>query len=110
LRAGVVESWLERRLLAVVRRAGLPALVTQKRYELPGLGAARVDFEFLTYPIVVEVGGQRGYLSLDERRHQEHRRTALQLAGKTVYFFTTDDVTERPSSSCVRCSPPSRPS
>jgi very-short-patch-repair endonuclease len=63
---------------------------------LEGVGVARVDFEFLTYPIVVEVGGRRGYLSAAERRHQEHRRTALQLAGKTVYFFSADDVFNDP--------------
>ena len=42
--------------------------------------------------MLVEVGGRRGYLSADERRRQEHRRNELQLLGKVVYFFTTEDV------------------
>lgn len=53
---------------------------------------ARVDFEYPLWGIVIEVGGRRGYLSLDERQRQEHRRNALQLAGRTIYFFTRDDV------------------
>jgi len=33
------------------------------------------------------------YLSAEERRRQEHRRSELQLVGKIVYFFTSEDVT-----------------
>ncbi|HWL41630.1 MAG TPA: type IV toxin-antitoxin system AbiEi family antitoxin domain-containing protein [Ilumatobacter sp.] len=95
-RLGTVESRLERRFLSVVADAGLPVPALQQRYQLEGVGNVRVDFEFLTFPIVVEVGGSRGYLSRDERRHQERRRTALQLMGKTVYFFTADDVFNDP--------------
>lgn len=95
LRAGTVESWLERRFLALARRSGLPPLVLQRRYEAHGV-VARVDFEFLDAPIVVEVGGRRGYLSRDERQRQERRRNALQLAGRTIYFFTRDDVVDDP--------------
>lgn len=95
LRAGTVESWLERRFLALARRSGLPPLVLQRWYEAHGV-VARVDFEFLDAPIVVEVGGRRGYLSRDERQRQERRRNALQLAGRTIYFFTRDDVVDDP--------------
>lgn len=94
-RSGVVESWLERRFLALARDAGLPRLRLQVRYQPPGRGVIRVDFEFTSFPVVVEVGGQRGYLSTDERQRQERRRNDLQLLGKTVYFFTRDDVVIR---------------
>ncbi len=94
--AGSVESWLERRFLRVLREAGLPTPVLQRRHELPGVGVARVDFEYATFPIVVEVGGRRGYLSREERQRQERRRNALQVAGKTIYFFTRDDVVGDP--------------
>ncbi len=40
---------------------------------------------------------RRGYMSADERRRQEHRRNELQLIGKLVYFFTTEDVCETPA-------------
>ncbi len=96
MKAGAVESWLERRFLDVIRRAGLPVPVLQQRYELEEVGIARVDFEYPLWSIVVEVGGQRGYLSLDERRRQERRRNALQLEGKTIYFFTREDVERDP--------------
>lgn len=96
-RLGVVESGLEREFLRVMASSGLPVPVTQRRYVLDGVGAVRVDFEFTMFPVVVEVGGRRGYLSADERRHQERRRTAIQLAGKTVYFFTADDVFGEPT-------------
>jgi len=97
LRASVVESGLERQLLRVVAGAGLPQLVLQQRYRLAGLGVARVDFELAGLPIVVEVGGRRGYLSAGERQRQERRRNQLQLLGKTVYFFTRHDVFDRPA-------------
>jgi hypothetical protein len=96
IKAGEVESWLERRFLEVIGRAGLPIPVLQRRYELADVGIARVDFEYPLWSIVVEVGGPRGYLSLAERRRQERRRNALQLEGKTICFFTREDVERDP--------------
>lgn len=93
---GVVESWLERKFLAVLRAAQLPLPAAQRRYTLAGFGVVRVDFEFAPLPVVIEVGGRRGYLSFAERQRQEQRRNALQLDGKVVYFFTRDDVVNRP--------------
>ena len=48
-------------------------------------------------PIIVEVGGRRGYMSSAERRRQERRRNAMQLLGKTIYFFTCEDVKHDPA-------------
>lgn len=95
--AAVVESWLERKFVALLRSAGLPLPVTQVRHSLDGVGVVRVDFEFGLLPIVVEVGGRRGYLTRDERQQKERRRNALQLAGKTIYFFTRHDVVDDPA-------------
>jgi hypothetical protein len=89
-----VQSWLEREFLRLIERAGLPRPTLQRRYRSDGRHIARVDFDFEPSPVVVEVGGRRGYLSADERRRQEHRRNELQLLGKIVYFFTTEDVTD----------------
>ena len=97
IRVGVVESWLERRFLEVIRDARLPEPLLQQRSRLEGVGIARVDFEYPLWGVVVEVGGQRGYLSLHERRRQERRRNALQLEGKTIYFFTRNDVVDDPT-------------
>jgi hypothetical protein len=92
-----VQSWLERQFLYLVEQAGLPRPTLQRTYRCDGRHIARVDFDFEPWPVLVEVGGRRGYLSADERRRQEHRRNELQLLGKVVYFFTTEDVAEDPA-------------
>ncbi len=87
-----VQSWLERQFLHLMRDAGVRPPAVQRIYRRDGVHIARVDFDFEPSPMLVEVGGRRGYLSADERRRQEHRRNELQLLGKVVYFFTTEDV------------------
>jgi len=89
-----VESWLERRFLALLRSAGLPAPQLQRVYRRDGRHVARVDFDFAPWPVVVEVGGQKGYLTTRERQRQERRRNELHLLGKVVYFFSYEDLTE----------------
>jgi hypothetical protein len=93
-RAGNVQSWLERRYLDLSDEEGFARPVAQRVYRRGGVHVARVDFDYAPLPIVVEVGGRRGYLSYDERRRQERRRNELQLLGRIVYFFTTEDVIE----------------
>lgn len=89
-----VQSWLQRQFLRLLKSARLPKPHLQRTYRSDGEHIARVDFDFDPIPVIVEVAGRRGYLSFDERRRQERRRDALQLVGKTVYFFTTEDVVE----------------
>jgi len=89
-----VQSWLERQFLALIRGSGLPKPELQRTYRSDAVHIARVDFDFAPKPVIVEVGGRKGYLSFDERRRQERRRNELQLVGRTVYFFTTEDVVE----------------
>jgi len=91
-----VQSWLERQFLGLMRSSGLPKPTLQRTYRADGAHIARVDFDFSPTPMIVEVGGRKGYLSFDERRRQERRRNELQLVGKTIYFFTTEDVVEDP--------------
>jgi hypothetical protein len=88
-----VQSWLERQFLALVRRTGLPVPAVQRIYRRDGKHIARVDFDFDPSPVIVEVGGRRGYMRADDRQRQEHRRSELQLIGKIVYFFSTEDIT-----------------
>jgi hypothetical protein len=92
-----VESFLERRFLRLVRQAGLPEPALQRVHRRGSRLVARVDFDFSPLAIVVEVGGQLGYLTRTERQRQERRRSELQLLGRIVYFFTYDDVTDDPS-------------
>lgn len=96
VREAVVDSWLERRFVRLLRDAGLPSPAVQQRYELAGFGVVRVDFEYAAQRIVIEVGGRLGYLSSADRHRKERRRNALQLDGRTVYFFTRDDVVNDP--------------
>ncbi|HET9666695.1 MAG TPA: hypothetical protein VFP09_08065, partial [Desertimonas sp.] len=91
-----VQSWLERQFLLLVERAGLPRPTLQRTYRHDGRHVARVDFDFAPLPVIVEVGGKRGYLSAAERQRQERRRNQLQLVGKVIYFFTTEDVAGDP--------------
>jgi len=93
-----VESWLERTFLKLMRETGLPEPALQRTYREDGIHVVRVGFDFHPLPIIVEVGGQHGYMSTEERRRREHRRNAaMQLLGRTVYFFTTEDVASAPN-------------
>lgn len=94
MEVGGVQSWLERQFLHLIEGTDLPRPSTQRRYRSGGRLIARVDFDFDPLPVIVEVGGRRGYMSAAERQHQERRRNELQLLGKIIYFFTTEDVTE----------------
>jgi very-short-patch-repair endonuclease len=91
-----VQSWLERRFLRLVRQAGLPDPTLQRVYRRGTTHVARVDFDFAPLAIIVEVGGQKGYLTRAERQRQERRRSQLQLLGKVIYFFTYEDITADP--------------
>lgn len=92
-----VQSWLERRFRRLLRGSGLPTPTVQRVYRRGEDHVARVDFDVAPHPVIVEVGGRRGYLSYAERQRQEHRRNAMQLLGLTIYFFTRDDVNDRPT-------------
>jgi hypothetical protein len=91
-----VESWLERRFLALMRVAGLPRPAVQRTYRRDGKHIARVDFDFDPWPVVVEVGGRKGYLTTNERHRQDRRRNEILLERKVPLFFSYEDVTIEP--------------
>lgn len=86
------ESFLERRFLGLVRRAGLPRPDCQVVHRSGGTHLARVDFLFPGTDVVVEVTGRLGHATDAERRADARRRNALQQAGRVVLEFTTADV------------------
>ena len=90
------ESFLERRFLRLVRRAGLPRPRTQVAYAREAGRAMRVDFEFPN-GLVVEVSGRLGHTSDRDRQREVRRRNALQAAGRPFVEFTTADVIEDPT-------------
>ncbi|CAN5759739.1 hypothetical protein BH24ACT5_BH24ACT5_11850 [soil metagenome] len=93
---GGVESMLERKCLAILRRHALPRPTTQARIERsPGMWA-RVDFLFEPHGLVIEVSGRLGHSSSRERQADAQRRNELTDLGFTVFEYTWQDVTERP--------------
>jgi very-short-patch-repair endonuclease len=88
-------SMLERRFLQLVRRAGLPRPRTQVIHRRGGRTFARVDFLFEEAGVVVEVSGRKGHSSPSERARDAQRRNELQDAGRAVYEYTWEQVTER---------------
>ena len=89
------ESSLERRFLAIVRRAGMPRPQLQRIYRTGTRTMARVDAEFAG-GLVIEVSGHATHASRVQRQHDAQRHTELTLIGKRVITFTYDDVHGRP--------------
>ena len=91
------DSFLERRFLALVRKAGLPRPTCQVVHRLDGTRIARVDFEFPGTGIIVEVSGRMGHVSDRDRQRDARRRNGLQQSGLVVLEFTTADVLDEQS-------------
>ncbi len=89
------ESFLERRFLELVRNAHLPKPTCQVVHVASGR-VMRVDFEFQSTNVVVEVTGRLGHTSDRDRQKDARRRNALQHLGKEVIEFTTVDVLSAP--------------
>ncbi|HEY4333406.1 MAG TPA: hypothetical protein VGM78_12575 [Ilumatobacteraceae bacterium] len=89
------ESQLERRFLALVRRAGLPRPTLQRVFRDGVRTLARVDALFGA-DLVVELAGHATHSSRADRQRDEQRRTELVLRGVRVITFTFEDVRDRP--------------
>ena len=90
------ESSLERRFLAIVRRAGLQRPVLQRVYRAGTRTVARVDAEFAG-GVVVEVAGHGTHATRLQRQRDAQRLTELTLRNKRPITFTYDDVYGRPA-------------
>jgi hypothetical protein len=86
------ESFLERRFLRLMRRSGLPRPACQVVHKRSSTTVARVDFQFTSTGVIVEVSGRLGHSSDADRRRDARRRNALQQRGFLVIEFTTADV------------------
>ena len=89
-------TMLEREFLRLMREAHLPRPETQVIFRDGQRTAARVDFLFPEWKIVVEVSGRLGHSSPSERARDAQRRNELQDLGMRVYEFTWEQVTKRP--------------
>lgn len=89
------ESWLERRVLTILRQAGLPAPDVQRPVVTAG-GVRRVDFCYPAAGLVIEVDGHRTHSTRRQRQADAQRAAELTALGLEVITFTYEDVTERP--------------
>jgi Protein of unknown function (DUF559) len=89
-------SYLERRFLRMIRESGLPRPGCQVTHHDDGKVVARVDFEWTSQRVVVEVNGRFGHSSRAEQTKDARRRNALQQAGFIVVEFTTTMVVGDP--------------
>ncbi|MEZ5140498.1 MAG: DUF559 domain-containing protein [Acidimicrobiales bacterium] len=94
---GPTESWLEREVLEVLERAGVPLPAVQRRVRRRGAFVARVDFAYDDVPLVVEALGHTHHASELQLIRDAQRRNALQLEGFTVLEFLSDDVIRHPA-------------
>ena len=92
----VTESWLEREFLALVRAAGAPIPVCQRRIRARGAFLARVDFLYEALGIVVEVTGEVAHSTREQRAHDATRRNHLAMEGFLVLEFTYDQIVGSP--------------
>ncbi len=86
------DSFLERKFLMLVRKAGLPRPLCQVVHRSGSKRIARVDFQFAETNVVVEVSGRLGHVSDSDRKRDAVRRNALQQTGQIVLEFTTAHV------------------
>jgi len=91
------ESFLERRFLGLLRDAGLPRPITQVAHRQRDAKVMRVDFQYSTAKVVVEVSGRRGHTSDRDRQRDARRRNDLQTQGWMILEFTTADVLDDPN-------------
>jgi very-short-patch-repair endonuclease len=90
----VAHSHLERRFLALVRRAGIPLPRTQVTYRFERV--VRVDAVWEDERVVAEVMGHRFHCTALDLQRDAHRRNELQEAGFEVLEFPTVDIAHRP--------------
>jgi very-short-patch-repair endonuclease len=93
----ITESWLERELLRVLRRGGLPLPACQARIGARGAFVARVDFLYPTQRLAIEVTGHQAHSTREQRAADARRRNRLQSAGLRVLEFTYEHVVREPN-------------
>lgn len=93
---GPTESWLERELLDVLRRAGLPRPVVQRTVRRRGAFVARVDAAYPEEHIVLEALGYAAHASREALSADAARASRLTLLGHDVHQFTYDQIVSDP--------------
>jgi very-short-patch-repair endonuclease len=87
---GVPESELERRALAMIKRARLPQPVRH----VP-VATYRIDLAYPEAMLAIELDGREYHVTRERWNHDLRRQNELELAGWRVLRFTWADVTSR---------------
>jgi very-short-patch-repair endonuclease len=91
----IAHSYLERRFLALVRRAALPLPRTQITFHLERV--VRVDAVWENEWVVAEVMGHRFHCTALDLQRDAQRRNELQDVGFEVLEFPTVEIARRPA-------------
>jgi very-short-patch-repair endonuclease len=91
------ESWLEDRLVELIRRYGLPEPVRQYRLE-----TMRFDLAYPEVPLDVEADSRLWHTTPADRRRDEARDAAARLAGWAVERVTWLQMEEEPAAVAAR--------
>ena len=94
------ESELERRLLKVLARGGLPA--PKRQYPLPwrGQSEARVDLAFPDHKVLLEADGRRWHSRMDQMAADRQRDREALSNGWRPYRFVWEEITTQPEGVC----------
>jgi very-short-patch-repair endonuclease len=92
-----LESMLEMKLLALVRRAGLPEPILQHEITA-GRRSIRLDMAWPELKLAVEGDGHRWHATSQQVARDRARRRAIRSAGWTLDVYGWDDVVSRPTS------------
>jgi hypothetical protein len=90
------ESPLELRVLALLRKAGLPRPVCQHEVRDRGSLIARLDLAYPDVKLAIEADGARYHSSLPDWRTDLRRRNALTSRGWRILHVTWSDLETRP--------------
>lgn len=94
------ESVLERRLLRVLARGGLPQPVRQAALPWRPEAPCRVDFLYPLERVIVEADGRRWHSRLDQMASDRERDREAQLHGHVVHRFVWEEITRKPHLVC----------
>jgi very-short-patch-repair endonuclease len=94
------ESVLERRLLAVLRKGGLPDPVRQAALPWRPHEPQRVDLLYPRQRVIVEADGRRWHSRLDRMADDRRRDREAQLHGHAVHRFVWEEITRQPALVC----------
>jgi len=86
----ITRSMWEIRMLALVRRAGLPEPICNEAVHAPDHGECHPDFYWPAYRLIVETDGWEAHRTLAAFRSDRAKDAALTAAGYKVLRFTWD--------------------